>query len=163
VFWVVLHVKISSHCPPFVGDPQDDMSWPLQIREKIGKHPFESDSDCYDTHYRECLSLCRSICFKIQINVCCSAMQMCVSSQNHSYPFVYLQCWGQQCDFSVFWFCLHLGVYLSQMWLGIHRGGYRGFQVSFSMAALPHSLSLMACCNSCTVYHGGSFSVFWCM
>lgn len=124
-------------------------------QRKIGKQPLESARNCFDVHYRECLSLYRrTICFKIQINVCCSAMQMWVSSQNHSYPFVYLQCWVQLCDFSVFWFwlwfCLHLGVYLSQMWLGLHRGGYRRLQVSFSMAVLPHSLSLMACCNSWT-------------
>lgn len=134
MFRVLLHVKISSHCFSFVGDPQDDPSWPVQIREKIGKHSLESASNGYDTHYRECLSSCRTICFKIQMNVFCSSMQMCVSSQNHSYLFVCLQCWGQQWDFSVFWFwlcfCLPSGVYLSQMWLGLHRGGYRRLQVS---------------------------------
>lgn len=110
MFSVVLHVKISSLCFSFVGDPQDDLSWPVQIREKIGKQSLESASNGCDTHYRECLSSCRTICFKIQMNVFCSSMQMCVSSQNHSYLFVCLQCWGQQC---YFFFCILIVILLA--------------------------------------------------
>lgn len=150
MFRVLLHVKISSHCFSFVGDPQDDPSWPVQIREKIGKHSLESASNGYDTHYRECLSSCRTICFKIQMNVFCSSMQMCVSSQNHSYLFVCLQCWGQQwvflysdsdCDFA----CLQ--EYICPR---CDSGFIEEVTEDSRWAALPHSLFPMACCNSCT-------------
>lgn len=64
----------------------------------------------------------------------CSAMQMCVLIMPQLSVCLFtlsrfsrLYC---DCDFFFLLFCMRAGVYLSQVWLGLHRGGYRRLQVS---------------------------------
>lgn len=163
----MLHVKISSYCPTFVGDPQDDLSWPVRIGEKkLGKQPVESASDCCDTHYRESLSPFTGL-FVLKFKWVCIVV-LCKCVRPHKTTPVCLHCWFQRCDFPALYSNRHFACVQEYICPRCDSGFIEevtedsrwAFQwLHFLIRCLQWHVATPALLD----YHGGSFSTFWSM